>query len=115
MSPNPNGTDTTQGPGLMDEEVEWVFNRPKHGWVCFHCGDVFRTPGAARDHFGFSPASTPACRIKFGHETGLVMELRRAEQARDEFEVRLNAVRLGLDRTGEDDAVERFRAARKWW
>ena len=35
------------------DEVEWVFNRPKHGWVCFHCGDVFRTPGEARDHFGW--------------------------------------------------------------
>lgn len=95
--------------------VEWVFNRPKHGWVCFHCGDVLRTPGEARDHFGFSPASTPACRIKDSGERGLVMALREAEQQRDELEVRLIAARLGLKRDGEDDAVERFRATRKWW
>lgn len=97
------------------DESEWVFNRPKHGWICFHCGDVFRTPGAASDHFGFSPASNPACRIKFGDEQGLVMALRKTEMERDEFEVRLTAARLGLDREGEDDAVERFRAGRRWW
>lgn len=99
----------------MSDAVEWVYNRPKHGWVCFHCGDVFRTPGAARDHFGFSPAATPACRIKVGDERGIVMALREAEQARDEFEVRLTAARCGLDRAAEDEAVQRFRSSREWW
>ena len=94
---------------------EWVYNRPRHGWMCFHCGEVFHTPGEARDHFGFSPAATPACRIKLGDERGLVMALRHAEQERDELKVRLNAVRLGLDKELEDESVERFRATREWY
>lgn len=48
-------------------------------WTCFHCGETFTTQGAARDHFGFDPASDPACRIKLGAERGLVMALRKSE------------------------------------
>lgn len=55
------------------------YDQPEHGWTCFHCGETFTTPGAARDHFGFDPASEPACRIKLGAERGLVMALRKAE------------------------------------
>lgn len=60
-------------------EHEFYYEIPPHGWTCFHCGDTFTTPGAARDHFGFDPSSDPACRIKVGEERGLVMELRRVE------------------------------------
>ena len=52
---------------------------PTHGWTCFHCGETFRTPGSARDHFGADPLKDPACLIKVGEERGLVMALRRAE------------------------------------
>jgi hypothetical protein len=100
---------------MKPEPEEWVYNRPKHGWVCFHCGDVFRTPGEARDHFGFSPAATPACRIKLGGERSLVMALRQTENQRDELQVRLDAVRLGLDKELEDESVERFHATRQWY
>lgn len=40
---------------------------PKHGWVCFHCGEHF--PGTfagqqkARHHFGDCPIEQPACQI----------------------------------------------------
>lgn len=57
-----------------------TYNMPPHGWTCFHCGETFKTPGAARDHFGFSQAGDPACRIKVGAERGLLMALRKAEQ-----------------------------------
>ena len=50
------------------------------GWVCFHCGERFTTPGAAEDHFGESPEKTAACRIKVGEGRGLVMALRREER-----------------------------------
>ncbi len=53
---------------------------PRDGWICFHCGDVFRSWGAARDHFGFDSSADPACRIKAGLEGGLVAALRRAEE-----------------------------------
>lgn len=58
---------------------EW-YQKPKHGWTCFHCGETFTTEGAARDHFGFEPSADPACRIKAGAERGLLMALRRAEK-----------------------------------
>jgi hypothetical protein len=54
---------------------------PEHGWTCFHCGEHFSSPSAARDHFGFDPMDEPACRIKLGAERSLVTALRRAEKA----------------------------------
>jgi len=60
-------------------EHEFYYPIPPHGWTCFHCGETFTTPGAARDHFGFDPSADPACVIKVGEERGLVMELRRVE------------------------------------
>jgi hypothetical protein len=99
----------------MSDVAEWNFNRPKHGWVCFFCGDTMRTPGEARDHFGLTPAATVACRIKDGDEKGLAMALRKAEQERDELQVRLTSVRAGLDKTGENETVERWRAQHKFW
>lgn len=57
-----------------------TYPKPEHGWTCFHCGETFTTPGAARDHFGFDPSHEPGCRIKAGAERGLLMALRKAEQ-----------------------------------
>jgi hypothetical protein len=51
-----------------------------NGWRCFHCDEVFLTPGAAADHFGSSQMSVPGCQIKAGEERGLLMALRRAEE-----------------------------------
>lgn len=56
-----------------------TYPMPKDGWTCFHCGERFRTPGAAQDHFGKTQESTAACQIKTGDERGLVMALRKAE------------------------------------
>ena len=58
-----------------------TYPAPANGWTCFHCGETFRTPGSARDHFGCTPASDLACRIKAGDERGLLMALRKAEAA----------------------------------
>lgn len=67
----------------------WVYNRPRYGWTCFHCGETFRTPGEAEHHFGKTPEATPGCRIKAGAEHGLVTEIRRLEdelrKAREEL------------------------------
>lgn len=57
-----------------------AYEKPPHGWTCFHCGETFTTPGAARDHFGFDPSDDPGCRIKAGAERGLLMALRKAEK-----------------------------------
>lgn len=57
-----------------------TYEKPEHGWTCFHCGETFTTYGAARDHFGFEPSDDVACRIKAGAERGLVMALRKAEK-----------------------------------
>lgn len=60
-----------------------VHGCPLEGWVCFHCGELFTTVGAAADHFGTTPDRQPACMIKLGDELGLVMALRKAEEERD--------------------------------
>ena len=57
-----------------------TYPTPPDGWVCFHCGERFTTPGSAQDHFGDRPEDTAACRIKVGEERGLVMELRRNQR-----------------------------------
>ena len=58
-----------------------TYPMPKDGWVCFHCGDRFTTPGSAEDHFGARPSYTPGCKIKVGEERGLLMRIRRLESA----------------------------------
>lgn len=44
-------------------------------WRCFHCGDVFTDPKAARDHFGSDLTEEPACKIKAA-DGGLIRALR---------------------------------------
>lgn len=58
-----------------------TYNMPEHGWTCFHCGETFTTPGAAREHFGPTPNAEPGCVIKVqpGGERGLLNALRKAE------------------------------------
>ena len=52
-------------------------------WRCFHCGDVFTDPARARQHFGRTEDSTPACVIK-GADGGLLKALRDAEEQADD-------------------------------
>ena len=65
------------------------------GWVCFHCGERFTTPGSAEDHFGESPDKTAACRIKVGEERGLVMALRREERRHSSKTPKREEVNMG--------------------
>jgi hypothetical protein len=62
--------------------TEATYNAPPHGWTCFHCGETFTTPGAARDHFGETPEETPGCvlKVEVGGERGLLLELRKTQQ-----------------------------------
>lgn len=47
------------------EQVERLRQRITEieGWRCFHCGEVFNSSDAARDHFGASIDATPVCQI----------------------------------------------------
>ena len=56
-----------------------TYRMPPDGWVCFHCGERFKTVGGARVHFGRRPSSTAGCLIKVGEARGLLMEVRRLE------------------------------------
>lgn len=58
---------------------EDTYPQPADGWVCFHCGERFKTFGGAEDHFGARPGDGLACKIKAGDERGLVMELRKVQ------------------------------------
>ena len=80
-----------------------TYPMPLDGWVCFHCGERFTTPGAASDHFGARPGSGLACKIKAGDERGLVMELRKAQTERDEARAEVKALREALQ-----DLIPRF-------
>lgn len=52
---------------LHDEYPAWLLNQSaptplrSHGWTCFHCGDTFKTPETAMEHFGPTPDVTPEC------------------------------------------------------
>lgn len=61
----------------MDSQDTYLM--PEHGWTCFHCGETFRTPGMAREHFGADPLAIPGCMIKLGDERRLLGALRDAE------------------------------------
>jgi hypothetical protein len=59
-----------------------TYEKPAHGWTCFHCGETFTTPGSARDHFGAKPDAVPGCiaRVSVGGQRGLLMLWRKAEE-----------------------------------
>ena len=58
------------------------YEAPEHGWTCFHCGETFKTVGAAEDHFGKIIDTMPGCVLKLtGGDFGLLMHLRRLEFA----------------------------------
>lgn len=61
---------------------EGTYEKPPHGWTCFHCGETFTTVGSARDHFGATQDAKPGCieRVLLGGERGLLMALRKAEE-----------------------------------
>lgn len=65
----------------MPETAE-TYEKPEHGWTCFHCGETFTTVGAARNHFGGDIWADPGCmiRVQVGEERGLLMELRKREE-----------------------------------
>lgn len=52
---------------------------PAREWRCFHCDEVVRTEVDARNHFGSTEASEPACLIKAPGEFALLQALRNAE------------------------------------
>ena len=59
-----------------------TYPAPPDGWVCFFCGERFRTVGSAADHFGSHPTAKPGCllkKVEAGEERGLLMTLRKAE------------------------------------
>jgi hypothetical protein len=75
-------TVVAQGPVDALVSREDTYQMPPHGWTCFHCGETFTTVGAARIHFGETPAARPGCleKVSIGAERGLLMALRKAEQ-----------------------------------
>jgi hypothetical protein len=58
-----------------------TYPAPRHGWTCFHCGDMFKTPETAAAHFGPTPDATPECvdRATSSYQD-LVRRTREAEQ-----------------------------------
>lgn len=59
-----------------------TYEKPPHGWTCFHCGETFTTVGNAEDHFGATPIALPGCllKVQLGNERGMLMELRKLQE-----------------------------------
>lgn len=45
----------------LQNDQRLTYRRPPDGWVCFHCGQRFMTPGEAALHFGETPDISPKC------------------------------------------------------
>lgn len=54
-----------------------TYPAPEHGWTCFHCGETFTHPNAARLHFGASIHDEPKCQISAHRLRAMENELRR--------------------------------------
>lgn len=54
-----------------------TYPAPAHGWTCFHCGETFMHPNAARLHFGETPEVQPKCLISAHRLRAMEAELRR--------------------------------------
>lgn len=90
----------------MNAPAHDTYPAPAHGWTCFHCGETFTQMQRARDHFGRTPDAMPGCVIKAGEELGLLMELRRTEDARDE---------MGRQRDAANDEAESLASQLSAW
>lgn len=60
---------------------------PVYGWSCFHCGERFYETDKAREHFGNTPLSPPAC------STG------RTQEARDNYRMLMEKQLTNLSNT----------------
>ena len=96
-----------------------TYPAPADGWVCFHCGERFRTPGSAAVHFGARPTATPACRMD-STARGLLKRLRAVEielaqsrERKNRLIVELHALRGGFDPAESLADFDRRVAARR--
>lgn len=82
----------------MVETWEATYPMPKDGWVCFHCGVRFTSPGAARDHFGEQPTARPACTISAAELRAELMEYRELESVYGVLDARTRKIWEGRRR-----------------
>jgi hypothetical protein len=62
---------------MSDIPARDTYPAPPHGWTCFHCGETFMHPNAARLHFGASITDEPKCQISAHRLRAMEDELRR--------------------------------------
>jgi len=67
-------------------------------WTCFHCDETFYNEVDARDHFGATECSTPACQVKV-HERGLVKAYRQIEDELAQWKIECAEGQLDYYRT----------------
>lgn len=86
---------------------------PQHGWTCFHCGETFKTPGGAADHFGATPDREPGCmiRVQLGDERGLQRRLREVEGEVDELTAELGRARAENEQLDYEAGLYRSQCA----
>lgn len=74
-------------------------------WRCFHCDDVFHTEMEARNHFGSTQESEPACRIKVAGEFALLRALRNAEDTLSRYHAEDSDVLRAMASMQSDHAI----------
>lgn len=75
----PSG-DVTQVQDQWEASAEYLELQPEPrapGWRCFHCGELFTSPGPAQVHFGPTEHSKPACQIDAAEYRAMEERMRR--------------------------------------
>jgi hypothetical protein len=95
----------------------------QQSYRCFHCGEVFTTPGGAADHFGATPNAVAGCLIdrvaleeggKPERGRGLLMALRKVEARAEAAEAALrNAQELERQLWWPKQLLERAESAER--
>lgn len=85
-------------PETVGDEA-WSYDKPEHGWTCFHCGETFTETNRARDHFGHSIAALPACQVPAEHVAAELRRFRVVEEELRDVLSRLYTFREMLDAT----------------
>lgn len=81
-------------PPKAGEAPEASYPQPIDGWVCFHCGKRMVTYEDAREHFGATSYSAPACLIESGKGIGLLNKLQAVESERDYLVSMLDTIKI---------------------
>ena len=95
--------------GRLQRQAD-VYERPNEGWVCYHCGERFLSPGSAEVHFGTRPTGLVRCReMQVNHAKAIREKDEAIAQARaDALEEAAKAVEKRIITCGQLDQYDDY-------